>query len=80
MPGSLTLSKCALHAGPDGYLIEVGQFTGLLHGKFTAKRRRTSLAWNRNSSRTSRFISFSSDYARSSQCRIDPSNGQSPVV
>jgi hypothetical protein len=44
MPGSLTLSKYALHAGPDGYLIEVGQFTGLLHGKFTAKRRRTSLA------------------------------------
>jgi hypothetical protein len=38
------LSKCALHAGPDGYLIEVGQFTGLLHGKFSAKRRRTSLA------------------------------------
>jgi hypothetical protein len=24
---------------PDGYLIEVGQFTGLLHGKLAAKRR-----------------------------------------
>lgn len=23
---------------PDGYLIEVGQFTGLLHGKLAAKR------------------------------------------
>jgi hypothetical protein len=22
---------------PDGYLIEVGQFTGLLHGKLAAK-------------------------------------------
>src|ERR1700730_8684634 len=33
MPGSLTLSKCALDAGPNGYLIEVGQFTGLLCGK-----------------------------------------------
>ena len=35
--------RCYLR-DPDGYLIEVGQFTGVLHGRLAANARRTSLA------------------------------------
>ena len=31
-------ANCAHMRDADGYLIEVGQFTGLLHGKLAAKR------------------------------------------